>query len=57
MPDDPVVPLPGIYLKKTKTPTGKDICPTVFTVVALCTTFKIRKQPKYPSIGDWIMKK
>ena len=43
----------GIYAKKTKTLTRKDICTPMFTV-ALFTIAKTRKQPKYPSMHEWI---
>jgi len=30
MPDDPVTPLLGMYLKETKTLCQRDICPSIF---------------------------
>ena len=45
----------GIYPKKTKTPTQKDIFIPVF-IEALFTIAKIWKQPKCPSADEWIKK-
>ena len=45
---------PGIYLKKMKTLIQKDMHP-VF-IAALFTIAKIWKQPKCPSIDEWIKK-
>ena len=47
MPYDPEIPLLGIYLKKMKTLTGKDIFASMF-IAALFTIAKIWKQPKCP---------
>ena len=55
LPYDPATPFLGIYLKKTKTLTGKDTCTPMF-VVALFTIAKIWKQPKCPSTDEWIKK-
>ena len=55
LPYDPAIPLLGIYLKKTKTLIQKDICTAVF-IAALFTTAKIWKQPKCPSIDEYIKK-
>ena len=52
---DPVIPLMGTYLKKTKTLIRKDTCTPVFTAM-LFTIAKIWKQPKCPSIEQWIKK-
>ena len=52
---DQAMPLVGFYPKKTKTLTQKDISTPVF-VAALFTTAKIWKQPKCPSIDEWIKK-
>lgn len=38
------IPLPGIYLKKRKILTGKDMCTSMFTAAVL-TSAKIGKQP------------
>ena len=55
MPYDPAIPLLGIYVKKTKTLTREDTCSHMF-IAALFTITKIWKQPKCPSIGEWIKK-
>ena len=48
-PDDPAIPLLGIYPKKTKTIILKDTCIPMF-IAALFTIAKIWKQSKCPSI-------
>ena len=55
IPFDLVIPLLGIYPKKTKSLIQKDICTPMF-ITAVFTIAKIRKQPKCPSIGEWIKK-
>ena len=45
-PDDPAVPLLGIYPKKSKTLILKDPCTSMF-IAALFMIAKIWKQPKY----------
>ena len=47
LPYDPAVPLLGIYPKKMKTLTCKDICTPMFTA-ALFTVAKTWKQSKCP---------
>ena len=49
LPDDPTIPLLGIYPKKTKILISKDICTPMFVAV-LFTIAKIWKPPKHPSI-------
>ena len=51
LPCDPAIPLPGIYPEKTLI--QKDPCTPMFTA-ALFTTAKTWKQPKCPSIDEWI---
>ena len=51
LPYDPVIPLLGIYLKKTKTLIQKDTC-TPMVIAALFTIDKIWGQPKYPSTDE-----
>ena len=46
----------GIYPKKPKTLSEKDICIHMF-IAALFTTAKKWKQPRCPSIDEWIKKK
>ena len=55
LPYDPVIPLLGIYLKKSKTLLWKNICTPIFIAV-LFTITKIWKQPKCPSVDEWIKK-
>ena len=55
LPNDPAVPLLSIYLEKVKTFIWKDICTPMFTA-ALVTVAKRWKQPKCPSVGEWIQK-
>ena len=50
-PYDPAIPLMGMYLKKTETLIGKNIC-TIMFIVPLFTIAKIQKQPKCPSVDD-----
>lgn len=45
----------GIYLKKTKTRTQKDLCSHMF-IIALFTLAKTWKQPKWLSMDTWIKK-
>ena len=52
---DPAFPLLGVYLKKMKILTQKDICTPVF-IAALFTIAKIWEQPKYPSMDEWVKK-
>ena len=50
----PAIPLLGIYPKKIqKNIYQKDICTLMF-IAALFTIAKIWKQPKCPSINEWI---
>ena len=51
VPYDPAIPLLGIYPDKTVI--QKDTCTPMFTA-ALFTIANIWKQPKCPSIDDWI---
>ena len=55
LPNNPVIQLLGIYLKKMKTLIRKHICTPMF-IAALFTITKIQKQPKCPSIDEWIKK-
>ena len=52
---DPATPLLGIYPKKTKTLIRKNTCTPMF-ISALFTIAKIWKQPKFPSVDEWIKK-
>ena len=55
LPYDPEIPLLGIYSKKPKTLTRRNICTLMFTE-ALFTITKIWKQPKCPLADEWIKK-
>ena len=55
LPCDPAIPLLGIYPKKTKAVIRKDPCTPMF-ITALLTVAKIWKQPKCPSVDEWIKK-
>ena len=49
---DPAIPLLGIYSKKPKTLTQKNISTPMF-IAALFTTTKLWKQHKCPSVDEW----
>ena len=53
LPFDPVIPLLGIYLKEPKTLILKNMSTSMFIAV-LFTMTKIWKQPKCPSVDEWI---
>ena len=53
IPYDPAIPLLGIYPKKTTI--QKDTCTPMF-IAALLTIARTWKQPKCPSIKEWIKK-
>uniref|UniRef100_A0A671DN82 RNA-directed DNA polymerase n=1 Tax=Rhinolophus ferrumequinum TaxID=59479 RepID=A0A671DN82_RHIFE len=55
LPYDPVIPLLGIYPEKSKTSIQKSLCTPMF-IAALYTIAKTWKQPKCPSVDDWIKK-
>ena len=50
-----IILLLGIYPKNTTSQIQKDICPPMF-IAALFTIAKIWKQPKGPSVDEWIKK-
>ena len=52
---DPAIPLLDIYLEDLKTHIRKDISTPMF-IAALFTVARTWKQPKCPTIGDWIKK-
>ena len=58
LPYDPAVPLLSIYLKKKMKALiiQKDLSTLMF-IVALFTVAKIWKQPRWPSVDEWIMLK
>ena len=53
LPFDPAIPLLGIYLKEPTMLIQKDISISMFIAV-LFTIAKIWKQPKCPSVDEWI---
>ena len=55
IPSDPGIPLLGIYPKKAVFQSQKDTCTPIFTAV-LFTIAKKWKQPKCPSVDEWIKK-
>ena len=56
IPFDPVIPFLGIYLKKTKSLIQEDICTSIFIAV-LFTIARVWKQPKCPSVDEWIRRR
>ena len=50
---DPAISILGIYLKKIKSLIKKDIC-TPKCTATLFTQVQIWKQPKSPSLDEWI---
>ena len=55
LPFDPVISLLGIYLKEHETLIQKNISTSMF-IAGLFTITKIWKQPKCPSVDEWIKK-
>ena len=53
LPFDPGIPLLGIYLKEPKTIIQKNISTPMF-IAALFTITNIWKQPKCPSVDEWM---
>ena len=53
MPFDPAIPLLGLYTKNPKTPIQKNLCTPMFIAV-LFTIAKCWKQPKCPSVNEWM---
>ena len=53
LPYDPAIPLLGIYPEKTVI--QKDTCTQIF-IATFFTIAKIWKQPKCPSVDEWIKK-
>ena len=50
---DPAIPLLGIYPKNPGTAIQKNLCIPIFIAV-LFTIAKCQKQPKCPSVNEWI---
>ena len=55
MPSDPAIPLLGLYLKNPESPIQKNLCTPMF-IAAQFTIAKCWKQPKCPSVNEWIQK-
>ena len=55
LPFDPAIPLLGIYAENLKSPIQKNLCTPVF-IAAQLTLAKCWKQPKCPSVNEWIKK-
>ena len=53
LPFDPAIPLMGIYPKNPETLIQKNIHTLMF-IAALFTITKIGKQPRCPSVDEWI---
>ena len=52
---DPAIPLLGLYPKNPETPIRKNLYTSMF-IAAQFTIAKCWKQPKYPSVNEWIKK-
>ena len=52
---DPAIPLLGLYPKNPKTPIAKNLC-TPMVIATQFTIAKCWKQPKCPSVNEWIKK-
>ena len=55
LPFDLATVLLGLYPKNPETPIQKNLCTPMF-IAALFTIAKCWKQPKYPSVNEWIKK-
>ncbi|KAF6125281.1 hypothetical protein HJG60_009800 [Phyllostomus discolor] len=55
LPFDPAIPLLGLYPKNTKTPIQKNLCIPMF-IAAQFTIARCWKQPRCPSVNEWIKK-
>ena len=55
LPFDQAIPLLGLYPKNPETPIQKNLCTPMF-IAALFTIAKCWKQPKCPSVNEWIKK-
>ena len=53
MPFDPAIPLLGLYPKNPETTIQKNLCTPMF-IAAQFTIAKCWKQPKCPSVNEWI---
>ena len=55
LPFGPAIPMLGSYPKNPETPIQKNLCIPMF-IAAQFTTDKFWKQPKCPSVNEWIKK-
>ena len=55
LPFDPEIPLLGMYPKNPETPIQKNLHTLMF-IAALFAIAKCWKQPKCPSVNEWIKK-
>ena len=55
IPFGPAIPLLGLYPKNAETPIQKNLCTPTF-IAAQLTTAKCWKQPKCPSVNEWVRK-
>ena len=56
LPFDPAILLLGLYPKNTETPIQKNLCTPMFIAAIANTIAKYWKQPKYPSVNEYIKK-
>ena len=52
---DPAIPLLGLYAKNPETPIQRNLCTPMF-IAAQFIIAKCWKQPKCPSVNEWIKK-
>ena len=55
LPFDPVIRLLGLYPKKSESSIPKNLCTPMF-IAELFTIAKYWKEPKCPSVNEWIKK-
>ena len=55
LPFDPAITLQGLYPKNPETPIQKNLCTPMFMAVQF-TIAKSWKQPKCPSVNEWLKK-
>ena len=53
LPFNPVIPLLGLYPKNPESPIQKNLCTPMF-IAAQFTIAKCWKEPKCPSVNEWI---
>ena len=55
LPFDPAIPLLGLFPKSPETPIQKNLCTPMFIATQFTIT-KGWKQPKCPSVNEWVQK-